>query len=283
MISEPLPRDLHPLFRTQSPDRYRLATALPSGRTVLSDEGRGEIHSLWLSDGPATVDLVTSLRAEHSQSGLFPLLLDALDHQEHDYRPWGSGELFPEALTSPDAHQPASLLASWWHGYTDIHEDDDNLTPDQQLAVTAPFGRSWPGLARSGNQRCDPDQLADEYAAVLLGRRPWLRLGLIAASSGAAALTTAGWQGPANYDNDTAVFSAVLRDWEHRFGARVVCAGFSTLELSVAAPPADVDAALAIAAEHFAFCPDNVWQGSGSLTAYAKQLVNAHDWGFWWD
>ncbi|WP_327700717.1 DUF4253 domain-containing protein [Streptomyces decoyicus] len=186
-------------------------------------------------------------------------------------------------MTSPDAHQPAALLASWWHDYTHPDEDDDSLTPDERLAVTAPFGRSRPGFARSGHQRCDPDQLASEYATALLTRRPWLRLGLIAASSGAAALTTTGWQGPLNYANDTAVFSAVLRDWEQCFGARVVCAGFSTLLLSVAAPPADRDASLAIAAEHFAFCPDNVWQGPGNLTVYADQLIDAHEWEFWWD
>lgn len=283
MIPQPLPSDLKSLFREQDPDQHHLQMALPAGRTVLSDEGDGEIRALWLSDEPATVELVTALRAEHSHSGLWPLLLDALDHHDPDYRPWGSGELFPEDLTSPDAHQPAALLASWWRDYTDTDEDDDNLTPDQRLAVTSPFGRSWPGLARSGHQRCDPDQLANEYTTTLLTRRPWLRLGLIAASSGAAALTAVGWQGPLNYANDTAMFSAVLRDWEHRFGARVVCAGFSTLELSVTAPPADRDAALVIAAEHFAFCPDNVWQGPGNLIAYADQLINAHEWGFWWD
>ncbi|MGW7340135.1 DUF4253 domain-containing protein [Streptomyces sp. NPDC054808] len=56
--------------------------------------------------------------------------------------------------------------------------------------------------------------------------------------------------GPCNYDDDTAKFSTVVRDWEHRFGARVVAVGFATLHLSVAAPPADERAALLVAAEH---------------------------------
>ncbi|MFE1203676.1 DUF4253 domain-containing protein [Streptomyces sp. NPDC058762] len=55
--------------------------------------------------------------------------------------------------------------------------------------------------------------------------------------------------GPCNYDA-TAKFSTVVRDWEHRFGARVVAVGFATLRLSVAAPPADERAALLVAAEH---------------------------------
>ncbi|MDX3854162.1 DUF4253 domain-containing protein [Streptomyces sp. AK02-01A] len=283
MISQPLPRDLHLLFRGKDPDQYSITTPLPTGRTVLSDEGDGEIHTLWLSDQPATADLFSSLRAEHPQSGLWPLLLDAHDRQDPEYRPWGTGELFPEGLTSPDAHQPAAQLSRWWHDYTCIDDDDDNLRPDERLAVTAPFGERWPGLAPAGHPRCDPDQLADEYAEALLARRPWLRLGLIAASSGATALTAAGWQGPVNYDSDTAIFSAILSDWERRFGARMVCAGFDTLSLSVAAAPADRDTALVIAAEHFAFCPDNIWQATGSLTAYADQLIDAHEWEFWWD
>ncbi|MFE5491809.1 DUF4253 domain-containing protein [Streptomyces virginiae] len=54
----------------------------------------------------------------------------------------------------------------------------------------------------------------------------------------------------------------VLRDWEHRFGARVVAVGFDTLHLSVAAPPMSGQDALLVAAEHFALSPDNIWQGS---------------------
>ncbi|WP_327700718.1 hypothetical protein OG530_01470 [Streptomyces decoyicus] len=95
MIPQPLPRDLHLLFRGQSPDQYRLSTPLPAGRTILSDEGDGEIPTLWLSDEPATVELVTSLRAEHPHSGLWPLLLDALDHQDPEYRPWAVANSSP--------------------------------------------------------------------------------------------------------------------------------------------------------------------------------------------
>lgn len=71
--------------------------------------------------------------------------------------------------------------------------------------------------------------------------------------------------GRRSYDNDTAECSAVVRDWEHRFGARVVAVGFSTLHLSVASPPVEEHEALLVAAEHFAFCPDNIWQGHHRL------------------
>ncbi|MET8330189.1 DUF4253 domain-containing protein [Streptomyces sp. NPDC005181] len=100
----------------------------------------------------------------------------------------------------------------------------------------------------------------------------------IAAASRAEAPTPADWARPCNYDNDTAKFSAVVRDWEHRFGARPVAVGFSTLHLSIGAPPANEHEAILITAEHFAFCPDNIWQGSRPyiLPAYAERITGAH-------
>lgn len=134
-----------------------------------------------------------------------------------------------------------------------------------RLAGTAPFGQTWPGLAAGSERATNPDQLAAEYAQVFLAERVQTRLGLVAAASGAEALAVAGWDGPCNYDNGTAKFSAVVPDWEQRFGARVVAVGFSTLHLSIAAPPVDEHEALLLAAEHFAFCPDNIWQGKQAV------------------
>ncbi|MGW7453116.1 DUF4253 domain-containing protein [Streptomyces sp. NPDC054787] len=129
----------------------------------------------------------------------------------------------------------------------------------------------------------DPDELAAEYAQVFFTGHPQSRLGLAAAASGAEALAVAGWCGPLHYDNDTANFSAVIHDWERRFGVRVVAVGFATLHLSVAAPPMKVIDALLVAAKHFAFCPDHVWQGSRpyTLAAYAERVIGAHSWDFW--
>ncbi|MEU8489531.1 DUF4253 domain-containing protein [Streptomyces sp. NPDC048641] len=76
----------------------------------------------------------------------------------------------------------------------------------------------------------------------------------------------------------------MVRDWEVRFGARVVAVGFSTLHLSIATPPVRAEDALAVAAEHFAFCPDNIWQGSyPDLASYADDLIDLNCWEFWWD
>ncbi|MFP3985992.1 DUF4253 domain-containing protein [Streptomyces sp. E11-3] len=256
--------------------------ALPPGRMITSDEGDGDVQPLWLSEAPAAIELWPRLRAEHATSGLWPLLLDALDRHDADFRPWGCGELWPERMSSPADHNPDTLFARWWQDYTAT--DDDQLTADERLAVTAPFGQTWPGPAPTPAPSTDPDEIAEQYAGAFLTQNPHARLGLVAASRGADALATVGWMGPANYDNDTATFAAVVRDWEDRFGARVVGIGFSTLHLSVAAPPARIEDALAVAAEHFAFCPDNIWQGThADLASYAEDLMGLNCWEFWWD
>ena len=268
-----------------SEPQLSLMTLLPPGRMVTCDEGNGNVQPLWLSDRPATAGLWARIYAEHTRSGLWPLLLDSLGPSDDEFRPWGSGEVFPEQMSSPASHDPSRLLAEWWAAYTAVDEDDDVLSVKRRLAVTAPFGQNWPGTAPSGESAANADQLATENAEAFLSGRPQSRLGLVAAASGAEALTVAGWAGPLNYDDDTAKFSAVVRDWERRFGARVVAVGFSTLHLSVAAPPMNEEDALLVAAEHFAFCPDNVWQGDRpyTLAAYAERITGAHSWDFWWD
>ncbi|MFD5123998.1 DUF4253 domain-containing protein [Streptomyces sp. NPDC058385] len=258
---------------------------LPPGRLVTSDEGNGDAQPLWLSDRPATAELWTRMHADHPRSGLWPLLLDSLNPNDGEFRPWGSGEVFTEQMSAPAHHDPARLLEQWWATYTAVDEGDDMLDADRRLAVTAPFGQTWPGHAPSWKTEANPDGLAAEYVQAFLADRPLTRLGLVAAASGAEALTAAGWAGPCNYDNDTAKFSAVVRDWERRFGARVVAVGFSTLHLSVAVPPTNEHEALLVAAEHFAFCPDNIWQGSRpyTLAAYSERITGTHHWDFWWD
>lgn len=169
---------------------------MPTGRMITSSEGDGDSHPLWLSDEPATAGLWARTHAEHGRSGQWPLLLDALDPEDADFRPWGSGEIFPEQMSTVVSHDPDDLLAKWWAAYTAADEDDDVLSSEERLAVTAPFGQSWPGRAPSPLAMTSADQLAAEYAEVFRSCRPQSRLGLVTAASGAEALTTADWSGP---------------------------------------------------------------------------------------
>lgn len=285
MSPSALPSVVEPLFKDSARRDRRLSVELPAGRLVFGDEGADEAPALWLSDQPAAPGIWARLRAEHRLSGLWPLLL-AGEHYDRS-RPWSDGELWPGRMSAASTHSPGALLQRWWHDYTSVDEDHDGLSAPQRLAVTAPFGDRWPGLLIPQSYPADvaADAAADAYAAVLLDDQPDLRVGLVAADRGADALGVAGWMGAANYTNDTGELCGVLRDWEQRFGVRVVGAGFAELYLSVAVAPANLDEAIRVAAEHFAFCPDNIWQGHApqTLIGYAQRLLDANRWTFWWD
>ena len=279
----PVPGRLADLFAEGAGSRV-LPGALPPGRIVWSDDDSASRPALWLSDGPASESLWAQAYADRSRSGLWPLLLEPLPHDK-GFRPWESGELYLEWVTPADLHDPASLLAEWWADHTSYDPDSDPLmNAADRHAVTAPYGTQWPGLAPGGEPAGDPDAMALQYAAHLLSQDRLLRLGLVAADRGADALTAAGWTGPLNYTSDTGQIAAIMRSWENRFGARVLGVGFADLYVSVAAPPATLDEALPVAAEHFAFCPDNIRQGHPhTLTGYASRLVGTSAWEFWWD
>jgi len=269
----PLPHDLASLFPDSQIDGRVLSVALPPGRAVISSETDDERPVYWLSDDPAPPGLWASLRREHARSGLWPLLLGGADFDPA--LPWEEGEVFPDDTTDPAAHNPESLLAAWWDTHTRDIEEDQPLTD-----------LHWPGMAKMPVPQGDPEIEADELAERLLAENPAMRLGLVAAGRGADALSVMGWAGPVNYCDDTAKIAAVLRSWEERFGARVVgLDGYSTLLLSIASAPTTLDQAQQIAAEHFALCPDNVWQGPhpNTLASYAKTLVGQRHWSFWWD
>lgn len=213
----------------------------------------------WPGDDHA--DQWARLRADHPRTGLWPVLLHV--ETPDDFRPWST----PDGPTPDD---PAALLARWWTRYAN------------DPAMTAPLS-TWPGTAPADTAG-DPDAAADGVAADLLHHYPELLLGLVAADRSADVPTATGWTGAANHTPNPAEISAVLRDWEDRFGGRVVALGPGDLVLSVATPPTTYQQALAVAAEHFAFCPDNVWQGDARLSTYAEQLVkDGHRWSFWWE
>ncbi|MER7845763.1 DUF4253 domain-containing protein [Kitasatospora sp. NPDC096077] len=276
MIDSQLLRDLRRRFPDRSAER-RPAPPLP---------GRQVTPGLWVSDGPAPKGAWQRLHREHAQSGLWPLLLaPGRDVPALEGRDLG---LEPAGETAPDGYDPGALLRAWWESTVLWCPSGDPQDRAELLAELAPFGAEWPGPAPSPAPspgtppRRDPEDCADALARALLRARPSLRLGLVRAEDGAQALAACGWNGT-NGHGDSGEIAAVVRDWQRRFGARVVEVGSATLELSVAEPPASRSQALRVAAEHAAFCPDNVFQGEGGLAGYAEGLVGANNWGFWWD
>jgi len=156
------------------------------------------------------------------------------------------------------------------------------VTRNDGFAELEPFGLDWPGLAPAGDGQ-DADEFADQN--VRDNDDGTSRLILVAAARSADVLTAAGWDGAVNYIQPKSVLSCVLRSWEERFGARVIEIGFDTLHLTVAAPPVSPGHAEQVAAEHLAFCPDNIVAGmSRAIRDYAADhVLGKADWWFWWD
>ncbi|MFI8498164.1 DUF4253 domain-containing protein [Streptomyces sp. NPDC085524] len=231
---------------------------------------------LWLSDRP--VDAPAS--AYPAPAGFQAVLLHDRPHLEEW---WNTDALDPARASDPDGHHAEPVLREFWSAV--IPEPEEGEERENEELIT-PFGPAWPGLAAAGTPVRDPETAAAELAASCM-REGWFgrpRLALVPARRGADVPAALGWGGPLNHESDTARISAVLRSWEDRFGARILALGFDRLDLHVAAPPRTTAEALPVAAEHFAFCPDNVWQGSGTVRDYAEEALTGNDhWSFWWD
>jgi hypothetical protein len=204
---------------------------------------------------------------------LVPVLLSGFRWQPE--RPWDVGELEPCDLGAVGELDAAVLLEDMWRSAVPVPEEDGTVT----AKLLAPHSRAFPGLVEVVGPEIGVDDLAS--ASTLL--TPSLRLGLMAASRPADVPAIVGWTGAINYYATPAPLACVLRSWEDRFGARLLHLGFDTMDLLIERPVPSHEAALAVAAEHFAFCPDNIYQGAGSISRYAAALPGAAIWSFWWD
>ncbi len=250
-----------------------LGLELPPGTLIdATDEGPWHEPLLWCADERAVPGGWAALEPARRTVGLLPLVADVGDGHGGP-RDW---QLAPAEVSYPGDHDPEEVLADHW--------------AEHATADAAP----WPGLASEASPvatavpAVDPDSVASGVASSLLaGEGPLKepRPALVFARRSADIPAAIGWTGPANHETDVARLCAVLRSWEDRFGIRVVALGFDHLLVSVAFPPTTLAEAEAVAAEHAAFCPDNLRQdGDTTLRGYAeRRLLDQPTWHFWWD
>ncbi|MEU6777009.1 DUF4253 domain-containing protein [Streptomyces sp. NPDC046759] len=269
-LPNPLPR------LATDPSGRSLGLQLPPGKLVdLTDDGPWHEPLLWHAEKPAAPGTWKALGAPAARAGLLPVLVDAGGSCD-GLEDW---VLLPGETSYPGDHDAEDVLAEYWEEETEDGEIAEEIEP---------FGAEWPGLAPAAPLSADPDTRAAQVADALV-RDPEseieeAHLALVPARRSADIPAAIGWTGPVNYEGDVARMCAVLRSWEDRFGVRVVALGPETLVVSVAAPPTTQEAAEAVAAEHFAFCPDTVMEeGPDPLRAYAKDLLGSPSWTFWWD
>lgn len=233
---------------------------LPEGHLIISPAGRS---LAWVSNA-AVVDIQSlwlRLAARFDRTGLWPLASRGLSGDLR--RPWSDAEDLRH-LVEPadvDAVDAKSFLVK-------------EVSSANAAAVDVPV------VPITLEQRTQPPQRALPVTADHLEQGSLLIL--VPTARPADALNALGWTHGVNYDLSEAALAAVLRSWEDRFGAVLTSVDFDAIDVEVTRPPG-ADLSVAVGYEHYGFCPDNIDQGAGTLSAYARQISGARTWKFWWD
>ena len=138
-------------------------------------------------------------------------------------------------------------------------------------------GKSWPKVPVPA-----PRTLHTLYDLASRTRKPEIHIGLVAVEAPEelfAKLGYGGWNAcpPAH------VHVALQRYWWVRHLAAPVAISGDVVEYHVVRPPNRRKDALALACEHFAYCPDIVEQGIGTVNKLGSRLLDSKFWYFWWD
>lgn len=205
--------------------------------------------------GSAAVDAWKALRARAADLGGWPVLLGPPEELE----PLEEGLTANATPVAETLRAAAAIEGEWTFDETEP-ETDDTIPADAEPheGFSVPFN-----LLTGAPHRA-------VALAWIAGAQPW---------EIPAHLSWGGWnECPASEEH-----VATLRRWNHRYGAEVVGITSDVLELAVSRPPADDQAALALAREQYAYCADIVDQGVGTVGALAGSLRGAASWYFWWD
>ncbi len=76
---------------------------------------------------------------------------------------------------------------------------------------------------------------------------------------------------------------AVAQFWNRAFGAETVAMAHNAVYFEVGRRPESREEALALARQHYAYCPETVDQGTKSLAWLAAGLMQSDCWSFSWD
>jgi hypothetical protein len=237
----------------------RIRAELAAAGIAIIDEGElGEPDRAvpyLLVPGSAALDAWRALRARAAALGGWPVLLGHPGELELIEEGLGAG-----ATPVAETLRAAGELGGSWTVDEEAGAGDETIPGDAEPH----HGFSIPYDASTGA----PHRAV--ALAWIAGARPW---------EVPAHLAWGGWNAcPAAEEH-----VATLRRWHDRWGAELVGLTGDVMEVAVTRPPADDDAALQLAREHYAYCAEIVDQGVGTVGALAGSLRGATSWSFWWD
>lgn len=200
------------------------------------------------------------LAAESARSGYYPVILGDPEEVEEDLVDLDIGDFSPEELIcQAEEIDPVS----WFEQRVNSDREYFELPRSKVIEL-----ESVPEIFAVLYSH-DGSHLLDEVVLALLPTRycwevpAWLGFG--------------GW----GDCPEPAEHVAVLRHWYELYGARIVTLSRDTMELTVADPP-EGDT-LELAREHFVYCPDVVFQDTGSIDVLAEYLKRCRIWHFCWN
>jgi hypothetical protein len=236
--------------------------------SLFADTGHEKIHSCAVN-GADAVATWHRLRGLVEETGCWPVLLggEGIEEQAElvEERESPSSEII-EAGVSLD---PVEWLAERERGYA---EDLGMDVPELYEEVTG----EWPEGDHSSHHFSIPfsdlvkTPFPEVYVALVPTKVCW---------EVPAVLNTGGW----NECPVPEVHVCLMKRWHELYGAEVVGISRDIIEMYVARPPRDKEAALALAKEQYLYCPDIVDQGTGTLENLAAALLGGTSWYFWWD
>jgi hypothetical protein len=233
----------------------RLGVALP-GLELLFRTGTGV--GVWAYPVPSGegFDHWLTLRRLHDRTGLYPFLVGPQD-ETADLAYMAANDCDPSAVER-------GLTIDAGKRLTELAAESEAPSIEEILAKPDPEAQPNP------EPRFVSDQ-EETMVAMMPTRAGYEVPGLLS------------WQGAINLDIDGADHVAILKRWHDLYGAQLVTLSFDVLELLVPSPPMDPEEAATTALEQYAYCPDAVEQGVGSVPALAAGQVRSPSWYFWWD
>ncbi len=216
--------------------------------------------------GSAAVDYWRKIRGALDKTGFYPVILG--DPEELDNYDLEGEDLDEE--THPLLEEANSLDMEKWFNYKleELNSWDEEFElprgdfPDKPPATSNTF--TIPTDITTG------EFLPEVVIALVPTRNGW---------EVPAYLEWGGW----NECPDPVEHVAVLKLWHEQYGAALVGLSSDTLELEVSKQPASRDEAIALATRQYAYCPDIVEQGVGTIEELAAGLMVTKTWFFWWD
>ncbi|MEU7906736.1 DUF4253 domain-containing protein [Actinoplanes sp. NPDC049118] len=230
-----------------------------------------------------------ALRAEHSRTGLWPVLgwtaPQAAEIAHH--WPFGpQGRPLLAALRDFDATERMALIVrsireSCIEGLdpadpqdaTRITEFEADFDPVRVADAVAPLTEVPAGVER--HTMCDPPTQVLLVPAAA-GHE------VLALAPGVLPVMNNWTGGPSHPSLEYADHILVLRHWERAWGAQLYYGRGAVLELAVARPPRDPLALATCAIEQSSYC-DDLAQTVGAVAVVAREQAPAGHWSFWWD